>query len=114
MLKFEIWMRKFNNYIAKQINQSLNLYYQEIDRGGSITAHAALDQTMVVLLDPSDDPDDILRQNRNREKQYMFDYVFDAIATQEEVYEKTTKGILRVETNLCAIGSTVKTKLFPA
>ena len=48
---------------------------------------------MVVLLDPSDDPDDILRQNRNREKQYMFDYVFDAIATQEEVYEKTTKGI---------------------
>ena len=47
---------------------------------------------MVVLLDPSDDPDDILRQNRNREKQYVFDHVFDAIATQEQVYEKTTKG----------------------
>ena len=68
--------------------------FQEIDRGGSITAHAALDQTMVVLLDPSDDPDDILRQNRNREKQYVFDHVFDAIATQEQVYEKTTKGRL--------------------
>ena len=69
---------------------------EEIDRGGTITAHAALDQTMVVLLDPSDDPDDILRQNRNREKQYMFDYVFDPIATQEEVYEKTTKGECRI------------------
>ena len=66
---------------------------KEVDRGGTVTAHAALDQTMVVLLDPSDDPDDILRQNRTREKQYMFDYVFDAIATQEEVYEKTTKGL---------------------
>ena len=37
---------------------------------------------MVVLLDPSDDPDDILRANRSREKQFVFDCTFDGTATQ--------------------------------
>ena len=37
---------------------------------------------MVVLMDPLDDPDDILRANRSREKQYMFDVSFDGSASQ--------------------------------
>lgn len=36
----------------------------------------------MVILDPTVDPDDILRANRSREKQYIFDYAFDQMATQ--------------------------------
>lgn len=31
---------------------------------------------MVVLLDPTEDPDDILRANRSRERRYVFDHAF--------------------------------------
>ena len=41
---------------------------------------------LIVLLDPHDDNDDILRVNRSREKQYIFDHIFYPNATQEEVY----------------------------
>lgn len=37
---------------------------------------------MVVLKDPMEDPDDILRAHRSREKTYMFDVAFDYSATQ--------------------------------
>ena len=37
---------------------------------------------MVVLMDPMEDPDDILRANRSREKTYMFDVTFDYLANQ--------------------------------
>jgi hypothetical protein len=37
---------------------------------------------MVVLMDPMEDPDDILRANRSREKSYLFDVAFDFTATQ--------------------------------
>ncbi|KAI2658290.1 Kinesin-like protein KIF19 [Labeo rohita] len=40
---------------------------------------------MVVLMDPMEDPDDILRAHRSREKTYMFD---------DEVYRSTTKGLI--------------------
>ncbi|CDQ79333.1 unnamed protein product [Oncorhynchus mykiss] len=49
---------------------------------------------MVVLMDPMEDPDDILRANRSREKTYMFDVAFDYSANQEEVYRATTKGLI--------------------
>uniref|UniRef100_A0A8C9SNF2 Kinesin-like protein n=1 Tax=Scleropages formosus TaxID=113540 RepID=A0A8C9SNF2_SCLFO len=49
---------------------------------------------MVVLMDPMEDPDDVLRANRSREKTYMFDVAFDCSATQEEVYRATTKGLI--------------------
>ncbi|NXP18606.1 KIF19 protein, partial [Scytalopus superciliaris] len=48
----------------------------------------------VVLMDPSEDPDDILRANRSREKTFVFDMVFDNTATQEEVYVSTTKSLI--------------------
>ena len=38
---------------------------------------------VVVLMDPADDdPDDVLRTNRSREKHYVFDYAFDDAASQ--------------------------------
>ena len=33
-------------------------------------------------MDPLDDPDDVLRVNRSREKTYVFDIAFDGSATQ--------------------------------
>jgi len=33
-------------------------------------------------MDPSEDPDDVLRANRSREKTFVFDMVFDHRATQ--------------------------------
>ncbi|KAF1522107.1 Kinesin-like protein KIF19, partial [Eudyptes sclateri] len=48
----------------------------------------------VVLMDPSEDPDDILRANRSRENTFVFDVVFDHRATQEEVYVSTTKSLI--------------------
>jgi len=49
---------------------------------------------MVVLLDPDEDHDDILRANRSRERKYMFDVVSDARAEQQEVYAGTAKTLL--------------------
>lgn len=49
---------------------------------------------MIVLMDPMEDPDDILRANRSRERQFVFDMVFDAKSTQQDVFEKTTKSLL--------------------
>ncbi|KAL5019094.1 hypothetical protein ScPMuIL_004816 [Solemya velum] len=53
-----------------------------------------VDDNMVILLDPMEDPDDILRANRSREKHFMFDYSFDSNSTQESVYEATTKILI--------------------
>lgn len=49
---------------------------------------------MVVLLDPDEDHDDVLRANRSRERKYMFDVVSDARADQEDVYRATAKTLL--------------------
>ncbi|XP_031417392.1 kinesin-like protein KIF19 [Clupea harengus] len=65
----------------------------EQEEGATIVAHR-VDEQMVVLMDPMEDPDDILRANRSREKTYMFDVAFDYTATQEEVYRATTKGLI--------------------
>ncbi|XP_064869291.1 kinesin-like protein KIF19 [Oncorhynchus nerka] len=45
-------------------------------------------------MNPMEDPDNILRANRSREKTYMFDVAFDCSANQEEVYRATTKGLI--------------------
>lgn len=37
---------------------------------------------MVVLMDPMEDHDDVLRANRSREKQFVFDCTFDSNALQ--------------------------------
>ncbi|XP_069373636.1 kinesin-like protein KIF19 [Paralichthys olivaceus] len=65
----------------------------EQEEAATGVAHRVDDQ-MVVLLDPMEDPDDILRANRSREKTYMFDVAFDYSASQDEVYRATTKGLI--------------------
>eukprot|EP00062_Callorhinchus_milii_P004575 gi/632943709/ref/XP_007887095.1/ PREDICTED: kinesin-like protein KIF19 [Callorhinchus milii] len=65
----------------------------EVEEGATIIAHK-VDEQMVVLMDPMEDPDDILRANRSREKSYMFDVALDYEATQEDVYRATTKGLI--------------------
>ncbi|XP_029455100.1 kinesin-like protein KIF19 isoform X2 [Rhinatrema bivittatum] len=65
----------------------------ELEEGAGIIAHR-VDEQMVVLMDPMEDPDDILRANRSREKSFMFDAAFDYTATQEVVYRFTTKGLI--------------------
>ncbi|XP_069503716.1 kinesin-like protein KIF19 [Ambystoma mexicanum] len=65
----------------------------EIDDSASYVAHK-LDEQMVMLMDPSEDPGDILRANRSREKAFVFDMVFDERTTQEEVYASTTKTLI--------------------
>nr|XP_013817066.1 PREDICTED: kinesin-like protein KIF19 [Apteryx mantelli mantelli] len=66
----------------------------EAEEGAAVAARRAGEQ-MVVLMDPSEDPDDILRANRSREKSFVFDMVFDHTATQEEVYVSTTKSLIK-------------------
>nr|XP_057922601.1 kinesin-like protein KIF19 isoform X2 [Doryrhamphus excisus] len=65
----------------------------EQEEAATIVAHR-LDEQMVVLMDPLEDPDDVLRANRSREKTYVFDVAFDYLASQEEVYRATTKGLI--------------------
>ncbi|KAB0367039.1 hypothetical protein FD755_020363, partial [Muntiacus reevesi] len=59
-----------------------------------LSMHRAPAQPMVVLMDPMEDPDDILRAHRSREKSYLFDVAFDFTATQEMVYQATTKSLI--------------------
>ncbi|KAK7112371.1 kinesin-like protein KIF19 [Littorina saxatilis] len=65
----------------------------EILQGAHPAAHKVEDN-MLVLMDPAEDPDDILRVNRSREKQFVFDVTFDGNATQSDVYESTTKFLI--------------------
>lgn len=54
-----------------------------------------MDNKVVIIMDPAHgDKADILRANRNREKQYAFDYVFDPNSTQENTYLHTTKFLI--------------------
>lgn len=55
---------------------------EEILEGSSLIGHKIAEDNMIVLMDPMEDPDDILRANRSREKQFVFDMVFDAKSTQ--------------------------------
>ncbi|XP_004432771.1 PREDICTED: kinesin-like protein KIF19 [Ceratotherium simum simum] len=65
----------------------------ELEEGATLIAHK-VDEQMVVLMDPMEDPDDILRAHRSREKSYLFDVAFDFTATQETVYQSTTKSLI--------------------
>uniref|UniRef100_A0A8C6DSQ0 Kinesin-like protein n=1 Tax=Moschus moschiferus TaxID=68415 RepID=A0A8C6DSQ0_MOSMO len=65
----------------------------ELEEGATLIAHKVDDQ-MVVLMDPMEDPDDILRAHRSREKSYLFDVAFDFTATQEMVYQATTRSLI--------------------
>ncbi|XP_052262802.1 kinesin-like protein KIF19 isoform X2 [Dreissena polymorpha] len=65
----------------------------EILFGATCIAHKVEDR-MLVLMDPMEDPEDILRANRTREKQFVFDTCFDGSSTQEDVYKSSTKFLI--------------------
>ncbi|KAG8190545.1 hypothetical protein JTE90_004120 [Oedothorax gibbosus] len=71
------------------------LFNHEIEKGASTIARKA-DDRIVLLQDPTaGDPVDILRAKRAQEKKYIFDWAFDELSSQEEVYEKTTKSLVQ-------------------
>lgn len=45
-------------------------------------------------MDPSEDPDDILRANRSQEKTFVFDMVFGHRATQVTSFPFLPKGLI--------------------
>eukprot|EP00076_Gallus_gallus_P031962 XP_024997500.1 kinesin-like protein KIF19 isoform X4 [Gallus gallus] len=53
----------------------------ELQRGARPIAHR-LDEQVVVLRDPTQNPDNVLRASRSREKSYVFDAAFDSTSTQ--------------------------------
>ncbi|XP_036097980.1 kinesin-like protein KIF19 [Molossus molossus] len=65
----------------------------ELEEGATVIAHRVGGQT-VVLMDPSEDPEDTLRTHRSREKTFTFDTVFDQHASQEDVYRATTQQLV--------------------
>jgi kinesin family protein 18/19 len=56
-------------------------------------------------MDPVDDPDDILRANRSREKQYMFDVSLDGSASQVTSAMKAAQlqGKIGLENNISLV-----------
>ncbi|NXN59239.1 KIF19 protein, partial [Rynchops niger] len=65
----------------------------ELAEGARPIAHR-MDEQVVVLRDPMEDPGDVLRASCSREKSYVFDMAFDSSATQETVYRATTQGLV--------------------
>ncbi|XP_059684383.1 kinesin-like protein KIF19 [Gavia stellata] len=65
----------------------------ELAGGARPIAHRVDDQ-VVVLRDPMEDPDDVLRASQSQKKSYIFDMAFDTTATQETVYRATTQGLV--------------------
>ena len=49
---------------------------------------------LVVLMDPVDETDDVLRQNRSREKQFMFDLALDGQSTQVASHRRRLSSTL--------------------
>ncbi|XP_078317515.1 kinesin-like protein KIF19 isoform X2 [Crassostrea virginica] len=65
----------------------------EISMGATQIAYK-VQKKMCVLMDPMEDPEDVLRANRSREKQFVFDCTFDGGASQEEVYRTTSQFLI--------------------
>ncbi|KAJ3291002.1 Kinesin-like protein kif19, partial [Blyttiomyces sp. JEL0837] len=61
---------------------------------GALPVAKALDEHTVLVIDPSEDFTDVLRQDRPREKLYTFEHVFSETVDQLEVFEKTTKFLI--------------------
>ena len=66
---------------------------EEISRGYDSVA-TKVDSKMVLLATAKSKKVDHLRERRNNERQYVFDVVFGADSTQDEVYTATTKHLV--------------------
>ncbi|XP_043243868.1 kinesin-like protein KIF19 isoform X2 [Amphibalanus amphitrite] len=55
----------------------------------------ALDDKMVTLMDNDGDKNDVLRQKRRQEKQFVYDIAFGEDSSQKVVYERTTRDLVQ-------------------
>lgn len=53
-----------------------------------------MNQSLVVLLQPLVGKNDFLRQGRYSDKRFAFDAAFDTDASQEDIYERSTKNLI--------------------
>ena len=84
-----MWEGQANVFVAVRVRPLLK--HDSVKRSCVRT----LDSNVVIIMDPaSNDKQDILRANRNREKQYAFDQVFDINVSQEDIYRKTSKFLI--------------------
>ena len=67
------------------------LWEKEVEAGDYSTVRV-LEGKVVVVLDPW--YDEVLNPNRAKEKKYAFDVVFDVEVSQEEVYQRTARGLV--------------------
>ena len=67
------------------------LWDKELE-GGDYSTVRVIEGKVVVVLDPWYDAD--LNPNRAKEKKYAFDVVFDEKVGQDEVYQKTARGLV--------------------
>ncbi|XP_058290420.1 kinesin-like protein KIF19 [Hylobates moloch] len=65
----------------------------ELEEGAVVITHKVGDQ-MVVLMDPGEDPEDVARTHRSRERTFIFHRVFDQHASQEDVYAATIQHLV--------------------
>lgn len=66
---------------------------------------------MAVLMDPLEDPDDILRANRSREKQYIFDITFDGLNSQVGYIYLHNKIIFKNQINMLIVSKKKTNKI---
>ncbi|XP_014439423.2 kinesin-like protein KIF19 [Tupaia chinensis] len=65
----------------------------ELEEGATTIAHKVGDQVLV-LMDPGEEPEDMPRTHRSRERTFIFDTVFDQHASQEDVYCATIQHLV--------------------
>ncbi|XP_069841024.1 kinesin-like protein KIF19 [Dendropsophus ebraccatus] len=65
----------------------------EMEEGAQCITYKRGEQ-MLLLKDPNEDPDDVWRANRSRQRTFVFDAVMDQYASQDCVYESTTKSLV--------------------
>ncbi|KAI9361249.1 P-loop containing nucleoside triphosphate hydrolase protein [Zopfochytrium polystomum] len=53
-----------------------------------------LDEESIVLMDPAEDQDDVLRQDRARQRLFKFDHVFSEVKNQEDVFNGIAKVLV--------------------
>lgn len=66
----------------------------EQERRTSKDVTRVLDEKVIIIRDPASDSKDILRQNRAQDRRYAFDHSFGPAASQEYVYNHTTRFVV--------------------
>jgi len=86
-----LYPRPSNIRVAVRVR---TLIPSERSQGARSVIHV-LDKKLVVLMDPGTTAsDDFLRLHKSRERRYAFDMAFDESASQRDVHERATEGVV--------------------